>query len=1019
MVAPFLPLVCSMTSLPLGLRTALGVGAGACLLCHGAGAQAFRLNEPLPYGDVADVVDFELDPTGVRVVLRADLGSGRYLFSRPVDGAAPSVRLNDILPPGGDVENGYVVTPDGTRVVYRADGDELDKVELYSVPIDGSAPPVKLSGTTFADRDVDLVTVSHDSATVVFRTYGPSFRGLFSAPVDGSAGPTTLFTTTVNRGPERDFVISPDDTRVAFRSDPISEADYDLFVVPIDGSAAAVQVSSPLWNGTAEVSRFGFSPTSDVLVYTGRDLPAGAPRLFSVLADGSAPAVPLHAAMPSGFAGVGEFLFVEGGARLAYRAEHEPSVFAYRLYSVPVDGSASPVELNEPLGSTEAVRGPLHATPDDASVVFAVGGSVGGLFVVPADGSTGPLELSGNATARSATSFGVDAVTSRAVFGLYEAAGEADLFSAPLDGSSPAEQLDVSNPPNADFESVVIDPAGGFVAWIADQVEGDETYGVAITGGVPRRFSPPLGGGGGSGEVALGGGRVVFRATPGGAPYAVWSSPTGSVELVELSDDLADGVHLGDVTHAQIAPGGAYAVYRADQERDEVFELFGVSLQGGPTRPYKLHADLMPGDPLPGAPEATPDGRRWVFERGTLGEPGLGLFSVPVEGGPLAELDGDVFGFVGDLWIAPDSARVLFDTSAALYSAPIAGGPVAQLAPWRPNELAFSPDGVTAAFTRAPGQLWSARVDGSEEARRLDASFASSINRIAVNAAGTHVAFTASSFPSVGTELFIVPLDGSAPPLWLAGDLANGVSIRGYRISPDGTKIVYQANHDRTNVDELYVVPTDASAPYMPLHLPLPLNRVIHTDFLISANGERVLFRSDFYAPRKYDLFSVPIDASSVPEVISPGVDSVLEFQLDSTGRTVFLADIGPRWNLYSTSVEPGATPTLLSPPLAWGGYVAPGYAISTTEGHVVYRVDRANDGRFALFASAIDGSAAPRKLSGPSWPGVPGSVSAFSCDGPRVVFIEDKLQTQVNEAFLSFVSRPFGRAPPWRGPVR
>jgi hypothetical protein len=41
--------------------------------------------------------------------------------------------------PGGDVSGDYQISPDGSWVVYRADQEDDDFFELYSVPIEGGA----------------------------------------------------------------------------------------------------------------------------------------------------------------------------------------------------------------------------------------------------------------------------------------------------------------------------------------------------------------------------------------------------------------------------------------------------------------------------------------------------------------------------------------------------------------------------------------------------------------------------------------------------------------------------------------------------------------------------------------------------------------------------------------------------------------------------------------------------------------------------------------------------------------
>jgi Tol biopolymer transport system component len=46
----------------------------------------------------------------------------------------------------GSIEEFFQVSPDGKHVVFRATRANPRVIELYSVPIDGSYPPVKLNG---------------------------------------------------------------------------------------------------------------------------------------------------------------------------------------------------------------------------------------------------------------------------------------------------------------------------------------------------------------------------------------------------------------------------------------------------------------------------------------------------------------------------------------------------------------------------------------------------------------------------------------------------------------------------------------------------------------------------------------------------------------------------------------------------------------------------------------------------------------------------------------------------------
>lgn len=119
------------------------------------------------------------------------------LFSAPLDGSTPAVKLNAPLVSGGDVilsEPPYSpnaswpqVTPDGRSVVYRADQDLDDVFELYGVPIDGSRAPVKLSQALGPDGDIFSALISPDGTWALYVAYSgpPAPLGLFRVPLRG------------------------------------------------------------------------------------------------------------------------------------------------------------------------------------------------------------------------------------------------------------------------------------------------------------------------------------------------------------------------------------------------------------------------------------------------------------------------------------------------------------------------------------------------------------------------------------------------------------------------------------------------------------------------------------------------------------------------------------------------------------------------------------------------------------------------------------------------------------------
>ena len=109
-------------------------------LASSAGAQTVRLNAPLAEPRVGDVQDFALSPDGARVVYRADLQkAGQYeLFSAPLDGSEAPVRLHAPTTQARRQVLAFAIGAGG-NVAFVADLNGDDVFQLFGAPITGSA----------------------------------------------------------------------------------------------------------------------------------------------------------------------------------------------------------------------------------------------------------------------------------------------------------------------------------------------------------------------------------------------------------------------------------------------------------------------------------------------------------------------------------------------------------------------------------------------------------------------------------------------------------------------------------------------------------------------------------------------------------------------------------------------------------------------------------------------------------------------------------------------------------------
>ena len=475
----------------------------------------------------------------------------------------------------------------------------------------------------------------------------------------------------------------------------------------------------------------------------------------------------------------------------------------------------------------------------------------------------------------------------------------------------------------------------------------------------------------------------------------------------KLSSNMID---TGDIISYSISPDGRYVVYVADAHDDEIFEIFSVPTIGGP--PVTLFT--APVTNLTVFPKITQDSSHVVFIAGGDPERIFDLYAVPIAGGPIVELVVGARCMHGIFKISPDSMNVFFIEEQTipvynqiLWRLPIDGSPPIRISPetcWDCEyEYKISPDSLNIVYSEFsdtdPKSLYGVDLDGNN--RRMLAPMVVDFD---ITPDGNVVVFT-QYIPSPKINLYAVPISGGVTTQ-LNGDLVEGGQVMAFNITPDSQHVVYRADERIDAQYLLYGAKIDGSDRW-PLIVPaIPVSPTMDIiSFDITPNGQGVIFKADYFAAGRYDLFSVPILGGRPYHLNYELTDyeyiSVVQITPNSLG-VVYLAHIEPGLTeLFAVSIF-GTDHVKLNPTLSSGGSVEY-FRISPNSQGVVYIADQEMARVNNLYAVPIWGGIPPVQLNPPleSW----GDVLRFSItpDSKGVVYLADQEVDGQWELFLTY----------------
>ena len=301
-----------------------------------------------------------------------------------------------------------------------------------------NAKPIQLNNS----GNIERFLISPDNQYVVFNEFDV-FGNLqrYTTKIDNESNPTRIGTNvneTLNGLP---FWIHRNNSRVIGRfNNPITN-DRDFLSVSIDGSNSVLLRPATPITGDVATMRTGESSTPIIAFNIG--FGGG---LYSMPSDGSSAAINLSDVIdPTSNIDVGRFRITQNDSMVVFDAELD-AIDQHALFSVPIDGSANPLQLT-PLN--DSIVNNYQISEDQSFIIYVEETGSGAtlqqqLFNVPIDGSSEPVPLTDLISGDlEDIDFKISPDDSHVVYSIVdELTNEVKLFSVSSNGNSSPQLID-------------------------------------------------------------------------------------------------------------------------------------------------------------------------------------------------------------------------------------------------------------------------------------------------------------------------------------------------------------------------------------------------------------------------------------------------------------------------------------------------------------------------------------------------------------------------------------------------
>ena len=350
-----------MTHQPVSLATFLLVGAITLTLAacsNDNGGNSGGGHPPAPSAALVYLADQDIEGVDELYLLGSN---------------GTSTKLNPALPVGRSVTR-FRITPDKTAVVYRADQDTDDLLELYRVPLATPGVSTKLNGPLASQQKkqfFDFQFTPDSSAVLYTASPLPLFiLELYRVPLTTSGVSTRLNGPLVANGDvidngKGDFQVTPDGSAVVYLAVQDTVGVIELYRVPLATPGVSTKLNGPL-GANGDVYGFQVTPDSSAVVYLANQDAEGVSELYRV--SFAAPGVSTKLNGPLGAnMDVLDVQVTPDSSAVVYLADQDDATG--ELYRVSFAAPGVSTKLNSPLAANGHV-GDFQFTPDSSAVLY-------------------------------------------------------------------------------------------------------------------------------------------------------------------------------------------------------------------------------------------------------------------------------------------------------------------------------------------------------------------------------------------------------------------------------------------------------------------------------------------------------------------------------------------------------------------------------------------------------------------------------------------------------------------------